>query len=80
MPIQRVGLAVSVVGYDMYLVPTPVGIVLFFSFHFHYEVRLSVVPERLKAGPTTRVLVIDTNDPEFPRLTIPITAIIEDNW
>ena len=45
-----------------------------------YEVRLSVVPERLKAGPTTGVLVIDTNDPEFPRLTIPITAIIEDNW
>jgi hypothetical protein len=36
-----------------------------------YEVRLSVVPERLKAGPTTGVLVIDTNDPEFPRLTIP---------
>jgi len=45
-----------------------------------YEVRLSVVPERLKAGPTTGVLVINTNDPEFPHLTIPITATIEDNW
>ena len=45
-----------------------------------YEVRLYAVPERLKAEPTTGVLVIDTNDPEFPRLTIPITATIEDNW
>jgi hypothetical protein len=45
-----------------------------------FEVRLSVVPEKLKAGPMKGVLVIDTNDPEFPRLTIPITATVEDSW
>jgi Protein of unknown function (DUF1573) len=45
-----------------------------------YEVRLSVVPEKLRAGPIKGVLVIDTNDPMFPRLTIPITAAVEDSW
>jgi hypothetical protein len=42
--------------------------------------RLSVVPEKLKAGPMKGVLLIDTNDPEFRRLTIPITATVEDGW
>jgi hypothetical protein len=45
-----------------------------------FEVRLSVVPEKLKAGPMKGVLVIDTNDPVFPRLTIPVTATVEDSW
>jgi hypothetical protein len=45
-----------------------------------FEVRLSFVPEKLKAGPVKGVLVVDTNDSEFPRLTIPITATVEDSW
>jgi hypothetical protein len=45
-----------------------------------FEVRLSVVPEKLKAGPVKGVLVVDTNDSEFPRVTIPITATVEDSW
>jgi hypothetical protein len=45
-----------------------------------FEVRLSVVPEKLKAGPVKGVLVVDTNDPEFPRLTIPITGTVADGW
>jgi hypothetical protein len=45
-----------------------------------FEVRLSVVPEKLKAGRMKGVLVIDTNDPVFPRLIIPVTATVEDSW
>jgi len=45
-----------------------------------FEVRLSVIPQKLKSGPVKGALVIDTNDTEFPRVTIPITASIEDDW
>lgn len=45
-----------------------------------FEVRLSVVPEKLRSGRVKGELVIDTNDTEFPRVAIPITASIEDGW
>jgi hypothetical protein len=41
---------------------------------------LSVVPAKLKSGPIKGLVVIDTNDPEFPHLTIPVTASVEDSW
>jgi hypothetical protein len=45
-----------------------------------FEVRLSVVPEKLRVGTVKGVLVIDTNDAEFPRVTVPITGVVEDGW
>ena len=42
-----------------------------------YEVRAKVVPEKLKSGEVNGAVVVLTNDPEFPRLTIPIRAVIE---
>ena len=45
-----------------------------------FEVRLILVPEKLKAGPVQGVLTIDTNDPEFRRVSIPIAANVADGW
>jgi len=45
-----------------------------------YEVRLAVVPEKLKSGEVNGAVVIVTNDPEFRRLTIPVRAVIEGSW
>lgn len=45
-----------------------------------YEVRLGVVPEKLKSGEVNGTVVIVTNDPEFRRLTIPVRAVIEGSW
>jgi FtsP/CotA-like multicopper oxidase with cupredoxin domain len=41
-----------------------------------FEVRLSVIPEKLKSGTVKGTLVINTNDNEFPQVTIPVTAIV----
>ncbi len=45
-----------------------------------YEVRASIVPEKLRAGSVNGSVVIATNDPEFPRVVIPIKAVIEGSW
>jgi hypothetical protein len=45
-----------------------------------FEVRLSVVPEKLKSGAVRGRLVINTNDSEFPQVTIPVTGVVEDDW
>ena len=45
-----------------------------------YEVRLAVIPEKLKSGEVNGAVVIVTNDPEFRRLTIPVRALIEGSW
>jgi hypothetical protein len=42
-----------------------------------YEVRVTVVPEKLKSGEVNGAIVVVTNDPEFQRLTIPVRAVIE---
>ena len=39
-----------------------------------YEVRITVVPEKLKSGEVNGAVVVVTNDPEFRRLTIPVSA------
>src|SRR5207253_6435700 len=42
-----------------------------------YEVRLTVVPDKLKSGQVSGAVVIVTNDPEFRRLIVPVRAVIE---
>ena len=42
-----------------------------------YEVRLTLVPDKLKSGQVSGAVVIVTNDPEFRRLIIPVRAVIE---
>ena len=42
-----------------------------------FEVRVKVVPEKLKSGEVSGAVVVVTNDPEFRRLTIPVRAVIE---
>lgn len=44
------------------------------------EVRVAVVPQKLKSGTVNGAVVIVTNDPEFQRLTIPVRAVIEGSW
>jgi Protein of unknown function (DUF1573) len=45
-----------------------------------YEIRLTLVPEKLRSGSVNGSVVIHTNDPEFPRLTIPVQAVIDGSW
>ena len=42
-----------------------------------FEVRVKVVPEKLKSGEVNGAVVVVTNDPEFRHLTIPVRAVIE---
>ena len=42
-----------------------------------FEVRVKVVPEKLKSGEVNGTVVVVTNDPEFRRLAIPVSALIE---
>ena len=45
-----------------------------------FEIRLILVPEKLRSGSVAGSVVIYTNDPEFQRLTIPVQAAIEGSW
>jgi len=45
-----------------------------------YEIRLTLVPEKFKSGPANGTIVILSNDQEFPRITIPVKALIEGSW
>jgi hypothetical protein len=39
-----------------------------------YEITVRLTPEAIKAGPIAGTIVIDTNDPEFPRLEVPVSG------
>jgi hypothetical protein len=45
-----------------------------------YEIRLKLVPEKLKSGSVNGSIVILTNDQEFPRIIVPVKAVIEGSW
>ena len=45
-----------------------------------FEVQVEVVPEKLKAGPFKGSLRIATNDPEFPKLEIPVSGQVNADW
>jgi hypothetical protein len=41
-----------------------------------YQATISLDPAKVKAGPLNGLLFIDTSDPSFPRLTVPISGRI----
>ena len=45
-----------------------------------YGIRVSIIPEKLKAGAINGSVSITTNDPEFPQLTVPVKAMVEGSW
>lgn len=50
------------------------------QFHDRLEITVSVTPEKLKAGAVRGSVIVSTNDPDFPKLIIPVTATVEGNW
>jgi hypothetical protein len=44
------------------------------------EIRLTLVPEKLRSGSVEGFVVVFSNDPEFQRLSIPVKAVIEGSW
>ncbi|HXH84264.1 MAG TPA: hypothetical protein VNN07_15275 [Candidatus Tectomicrobia bacterium] len=41
-----------------------------------YQTTIRLIRDRLQVGPINGSIVIETNDPEFPRLTVPVTGVI----
>ena len=41
-----------------------------------FQATIALTREKLEAGPIKGSIVIETNDPEFPRLTVPVTGFI----
>ena len=41
-----------------------------------YQLTLTLIQEKVTIGPIKGSLVIETNDPEFPRITVPVTGLI----
>jgi len=50
------------------------------KFQDRYQIEVAVIPEKLKAGSADGSILITTNDPEFPRLTVPVKAVVEGSW
>ena len=44
-----------------------------------WQVTVALKPGLLKTGPVNGSIVIETNDPEFPRLRVPVTGEIAPN-
>jgi hypothetical protein len=45
-----------------------------------FGVQIDIVPEKLTAGEVNGSIIIATNDPEFPQITVPVTAIVQGSW
>jgi hypothetical protein len=45
-----------------------------------YGIRLTLLPENLKSEAVIGTIVILSNDQEFPRVTIPVKAMVEGSW
>ena len=41
-----------------------------------YQSAIALIGDKLQAGPINGSIVIDTNDPEFPSLVVPVTGVI----
>lgn len=50
------------------------------KFGDRYQIEITVIPEKLKRGPVEGSITVVTNDPEFPQLTIPVKAFVQDSW
>ncbi|MBI2815854.1 MAG: hypothetical protein HYX72_02830 [Acidobacteria bacterium] len=42
-----------------------------------YQIEIAVIPEKMKAGEFSGSIIITTNDKEFPKLVVPVKAIVE---
>ncbi len=45
-----------------------------------YQIEVGIHPEKLETGKFDGSIVIATNDPEFPRLVVPVSATVEGDW
>jgi Protein of unknown function (DUF1573) len=45
-----------------------------------FGIQVGIVPEKLRAGQVNGSIVITTNDPEFSRIVVPVTAVVEGTW
>ena len=45
-----------------------------------YQIEVVVVPEKLESGEVDGAILIVTNDSEFPRLRVPVKAVVEGRW
>lgn len=45
-----------------------------------YQIEVRVIPEKLEAGKYKGSILIVTNDPEFPRLEVPVSAVVDGSW
>lgn len=45
-----------------------------------FQINVSVVPEKLKAGKIDGSIAIQTNDSEFPRLVVPVKGSVDEDW
>jgi uncharacterized protein DUF1573 len=50
------------------------------QFKDRFDITASIDPTKLKSGPVKGAIVVLTNDPEFPKLTIPVSGTVEGNW
>ena len=50
------------------------------QFKDRFNITASIDPAKLRAGPVKGAIVVLTNDPEFPKLTIPVSGTVEGNW
>ena len=46
-------------------------------FQDRYQIEVRLIPERLRPGTTAGSIVLSTNDAQFPRLVVPVTATVE---
>jgi uncharacterized protein DUF1573 len=45
-----------------------------------YQIEVTVIPEKLKAGEVNGFIYISTNDAERPQIAVPVKAVIQGSW
>jgi len=45
-----------------------------------FGIQVGIVPEKLSAGQINGSIIITTNDKEFPRIVVPVRAVVEGTW
>jgi len=45
-----------------------------------FGIQIDIIPEKLTAGEVKGAIVIATNDPQFPQITVPVTAVVQGSW
>jgi len=45
-----------------------------------FGIQIDIIPEKLTAGEVKGSIIIATNDPQFPQVTVPVTGFVEGSW